>query len=333
MDQEINQFSVTIIGLGNIGMLYDYNNDSDVFLTHTKSAFYHKNFKIKYLIDIDPEKLKLAKKKYGIGIKYLSSIDSNYTPTDLIVLSADPETNVYHLNKLKSIEKVKLFLIEKPFLNRNLNISDFKKILNKTYINYYRKSLPFFRELRGNIQNHLFGDLININIRYSKGIKNNGSHLIDLVNFFFDSSYDKKSVKVINYINDYSSDDESITFSVNYKYNGKNIAAIFHALDERKFSLIEMDLIFEKKRFRIYDFGGKIEIYEPQEDIVFSGYKNLRSLKIEDTDINSYGLHTYELISHILNKREYNYSTLDDEFRIYDLSDHIIKKLKKFKRA
>ena len=43
MDQEINQFSVTIIGLGSIGMLYDYNNDSDVFLTHTKSAFHHKN--------------------------------------------------------------------------------------------------------------------------------------------------------------------------------------------------------------------------------------------------------------------------------------------------
>mgnify|MGYP006138254405 CR=1 FL=1 len=73
MAQENNQYSVTIIGLGNIGMLYDLDQDynSKKFLTHTRSAFFHKNFEIKFLIYNDSEKLLLAKRKYGKKIKYL----------------------------------------------------------------------------------------------------------------------------------------------------------------------------------------------------------------------------------------------------------------------
>ena len=59
-----NIYTVTIIGLGNIGLLYDIDRDSDSkeFLSHTRSAFFHKNFEIKYLVDKDLSKLELAKK-------------------------------------------------------------------------------------------------------------------------------------------------------------------------------------------------------------------------------------------------------------------------------
>ena len=49
MAQGNKRFSATIIGLGNIGLLYDFNKtkDSEEFLTHTRSVYYHKNFEIK----------------------------------------------------------------------------------------------------------------------------------------------------------------------------------------------------------------------------------------------------------------------------------------------
>ena len=130
MDQNNKKYSITIIGLGNIGLLYDLNKnrDSKEFLTHTRSAFFHKNFDLKYLIDSDTKKLDLAKEKYGNEIIYLTNINHEYYPTDIIVLSSTPEVNTIYLNKLKSNSKVKLFLIEKPFLNH-----DEKSILDLLY--------------------------------------------------------------------------------------------------------------------------------------------------------------------------------------------------------
>ena len=66
--------------------------------------------------------------------------------------------------------------------------------------------------------------------------------------------YFKLRSKIINYKNDYSIDDESISFCINYNYNEKSIPVIFNSLDERKFSLIELDLFFDTQRFRIFDF-------------------------------------------------------------------------------
>ena len=334
MVQENKRFTVTIIGLGNIGLLYDLKktNDSEEFLTHTRSAHYHKNFEIRFLIDNDHRKLELAKKKYGRGINYFKSLNENYNPTDIVVLSSHPEINSYYLNKLKNIKEIKLFLVEKPFINRYENLSKYDSVSCKTYVNYYRKSLPFYKELKNNIDNHKFGNLIGINIFYSKGLNNNGSHLIDLINYLFDAKYSSSSINIINFKNDYSDDDESVTFSIEYAYNDKPFTVIFHALDERKFSLIELDLIFDKKRFRIFDFGGKIEIYNVEPDKTFSGYKNLIPNEIRDSKIDSYGAYTFDTIYSILTGKEKNYSTLIDESKVYDLKKHVHKKLNTFKK-
>jgi len=333
MHQVNNKYSVTIIGLGNIGLLYDLEKtkSSKEFLTHTRSAFYHENFEVKFLIDSDTDKLSLAKKKYGNDINYLTKISKDYYTTDIIVLSSIPKVNSFYLNKFKNNEEVKLFLIEKPFLNESEEISSYNEIINKTYVNYYRKSLPFFKDLKKNIGKYKYGNLVGVNIFYSKGLSNNGSHLIDLMNFLFGSSYNSKSINIINYKNDYSLKDESVSFSIEYTYNKKSVTTIFHALDESKFSLIEMDLIFEKNRFRIFDFGGKIEVYQVQSDKVFSGYKNLIPFEIQDSDIDSYGIHTYDTIYNILEGKELNYSTLEDESNIYILKNNINNKLKEYK--
>jgi len=323
-------YTITIIGLGNIGLLYDINKDdsSKEFLTHTRSAFYHKNFQIKYLIDKDLEKLKLAKNKYGNQIEYKTDLGEDYLPTDVVVLSSTPSVNAYYLNKLKCIDSIKIFLIEKPFLIQNEKITNYNEILKKSFLNYYRKSLPFFKGLKKEIDKKSFGNLITINAYYSKGLSNNGSHLIDLVNYFFGPNYDLDSIKIINFKNDYSTLDKSVSFCVNYLYNNKSVPVIFNSLDERKFSLIELDLFFDKQRFRIFEFGGKIEISDICKDKVFTGYKNLIPSRLVESDINSYGTHLYDTIANIIIGDETNNSSLVEENKIKLLIVAINKKMK-----
>ena len=85
-----------------------------------------------------------------------------------------------------------------------------------------------------------------------------------------------------------------------------------------------MDLFFEKNRFRICDFGSKVEIYKTKEDELFPGYKNMIHSKNANTDFNKYGLHNCNLINDILNNNEVNNSKLICERDI----NNIINKVK-----
>ena len=324
-----NIYDVTIIGLGNIGLLYDLEEESnsEVFLSHTRSVFSHKNFEIKYLIDIDPKKLSLAKKKYGDQIEYKTELGEDYLGTDIVVLASIPSVNSYYLNRLKSIDLVKIFLIEKPFLIENEKVKDYYKIIEKSYLNYFRKTLPFFKNLKKEIDNKLFGNLITINIYYTKGLINNGSHLIDLLNYFFGSNYDLNSIKIIKHKNDYSLSDKSVSFCVNYNYNQNPFLVIFNCLDERIFNLIELDMIFEKQRFRIFDSGSKIQTYKLNKNKAFKKYKTMSPTKLIDSKLNTYGKHIYDTIRNIINGKEENNSTLLNENDVKVLRDAVIDKI------
>ena len=45
-----------IIGLGNIGMGYDYNQYNKSFLSHASSIYHHKDFKLECAADTDKKK-------------------------------------------------------------------------------------------------------------------------------------------------------------------------------------------------------------------------------------------------------------------------------------
>ena len=324
----MHKYTVTIIGLGNIGMLYDYNKeDKTIYLSHVKSFLFHKGFIIRYLIDKDTDKLKMAKERYGENIIYLDSVDKIMTTTDVVVLASTPKVNKILFNRLKNNSNIKLFLLEKPFWDSEMDISNYEGISSKCYINYYRKSLPLIIELKKLIQKNELGKTLGVHVWYSKGLRNNGSHMIDLINYLYNSDYIKDTVIPIHSIVDYSEIDKSVTFSIKYKYQGHTFPVLFQVADERAFSLIEIDLVFEKSRYRIIEFGGKIELYKVISDPVFDGYSNLVFDRMLETDINKYGFFTCEMIYNILSGKERNHSSLIDEYKVFNVIDAVKNKM------
>ena len=260
----MNKYSVTIIGLGNIGMLYDYNNlKNDVFLSHFKSFDFHNSFKVKNIVDSDKNKLLKAKKKFRGKINSYEDFNEIKEITDIVVLSSIYDINLMIFKKLKSNKKIKFFFIEKPFWDKSNVFS--KDDLNdaRFYINYFRKSLPFLETLK-KISDKIFGDVLGIHAYYSKGLRNNGSHIIDLINYLFGDNYDLNSIKIIDIVDDYIKNDKSISFSINFKYNKNHFPVIFQAANENHFSIIEIDIIFSKKDlgFLILDQRLKFMIYQ-----------------------------------------------------------------------
>lgn len=325
----MKKYNVGIIGLGNIGMLYDYYDYTEnLYLSHAKSFYDHPLFDLQFLIDIDTQKLELAKKRFGAGVNYLKSVDQINILPEILVLSSLSEVNLNIFKLLKDNQNIKLFLIEKPFWTASISDEQFLPYSSKCFINYFRKYLPFFQNLRKEIKSNAFGLPISCHIWYSKGLRNNGSHLIDLCNYLFDSSFNLDSTRITDVLNDYRDNDPTVSFSIKYNIEGKGFPVLFQAADERLFSLIEVDLLFEKSRFKITDFGGKIEISKVEKDPVFPGYKNLIIDRIEDSDINKYGKYMCNYLYELLSGHQKNISSLNDEKNIYSVINNIQNKLK-----
>jgi len=313
-------YSVAILGLGNIGMMYDYD-DSKNYLSHTKSFNQHPNFNILYLIDKDDSKLKLAKKKFSSSIKYIKSIYDIEEMPDVFVLSSIPSVNQYVFKELKDHPKIKFFLIEKPFWTEDMNFSKYSSYSEKCMINYPRKFIPFFQELQNGINVNKFGKAVAAQILYSKGTRNNGSHLIDLFSYFF--GYKIEDINVFNKTIDYLESDPTFSFTAKYTHNENSFPVVFQALNEKFYSLIEIDLFFEKMRFRIFDFGEKVEIYALDKDPIYKGYKNLISQEVKSTNMNKYGLSVCNEVFEILHNNKKNISNLENEYNIYQVINKI----------
>ena len=326
----MSKFTVGILGLGNIGMLYDYDHiDNENFLSHAKSFFSHPDFELEYLIDIDKNKIKLAQERYGDGVKILTALNEIDQFPDVFVLASTPDVNVKVFNDIKSSREIKLFVLEKPFWNSNLVYSDLEKYSEKCVVNYFRRYIPLFTQIKAEISSEALGKPIGAHLWYSKGLRNNGSHLIDFVNYLFGGHFSLNSIKIINRVDDYKKDDLSVSFSIEYFFKGERFPVIFQTANEKHFSLIEMDILLEKSRFRFFDFGETVEIYKVEKDPLFANYKNLIPKEIRSADTNKYGYYMCDYVSNLLKDKADNISSLKNEYEIYKVIDSVKREMKK----
>ena len=321
------KYSVGIIGLGQIGMTYDSDFvGTDDYLSHAKSFHHHPNFRIEFLMDVLPAARKRATEIFP-GIQILESTTGLKSYPDVLVLAANQITNINIYNQLRNEPSIKLFVVEKPFWDDSFVDIPFDMIANeRVYVNYIRKSLPFYQELQEQIRNGFAGKAINVNVVYSKGLRNNGSHLLDLINFLFEPT--KINVlSVFDTKNDFKEEDLSYSFVLELETIKGKFPVVFNAINEQNYSVIELDLFFEKKRFRCTDFGGKVQEYNLEMDPLFPGYVNLApAANFISTELNKYAIYSCHLIYEILSERAENPSSIQNEKAIFEL----VKKIKNF---
>ena len=312
--------SVGLIGLGKIGMGLDLNQISskNVFKSHIKSFYFNDKFKLEFVLDNDKSKLKLAKKSYKKINKFYNSIDQIEFFPQIIVLACDEKTNLKLFNRLKDNSKIHFFFVEKPFrLNNNF---DYKNYENKIIINYIRKFTPFYTELKKNISNNIFGELISIDIKYSKGIDNTVSHFVDLLYYLFGNKIKFDDVLLLNKPANIHRE-TSCSFVVRNFLN-LNSYVCFHAIHD--LYAIELDLIFQNKRIRIINYEREVYYYNIDKDSNFPEYLNF--VQLENIKLNN-----MDYMKHVTNKL-YNICTskISKDFSISrDLE--IISAIKKIK--
>ena len=285
-------YSTIIIGLGDIGLNYDLKLDKNKYVyTHSSAISLHSGFELKGGVDRNNDACKTFTQHYNV--KSFKSIKDALTEIKPEVIIIATSTN-FHLKAIREINKYHkpiAILCEKPmggdFQQGKEIIKICKKIGASLYVNYARSCLPGSMVVKSRIQKNLIKTPMKCVLWYSKGLKHNGTHFINLMEDWFGKCL---QVKIIN--KGRKTEDFGLEPSVFLEFENCEVTLI--AAWEEFYSHYTIELISASGR--LYWNKSTIDWNEVINDDLVDGYKKL-SFKTEEILI---GIEKYQL--HVLDQ-------------------------------
>jgi predicted dehydrogenase len=236
-----------------------------------------------YLYDIDYENAKNVASEWQVSV--IDSLEKlNEIPFTIISICAPTpfHENIFEqiLNKKKLPQVIWL---EKPASGSSLIIEKMLYLAREkgveVFVNYIRRFDPQITLIKNEIDENKFGKIISIKGAYGKGLINNGSHLLNIIQYFFGEVV---GLKEISRVIDYNAEDPTVTAIGRLE----NDAVVYlEGINSNFFTIFELELIFEKARLVFYNsfFEYSVELVEADE--LIGGYKILSAKEIFKTDL------------------------------------------------
>jgi len=265
-------FKAAIIGLGNIGSLFDEDPKRKEVWSHTGAYLMTPNIEVVAGADTDMDKLERFSKRCP-GTKlyrdYVEMLDDNYLD---IVSICSPTASHFEI-LLRAVESnIKAIFCEKPIATHTddarkmVNICKKKKVT--LAINHTRRWDLNYIRVNEYVSEGEIGELRSIIGNYSDKVFMVGTHLIDMFGFYCgDVDW------VMGAGEKLESDDPGISGLLSFKNGGRG----FIICSGRRENLVfEIDLIGTRGRIRILDNGHRTELFRFEESDRYSGYKELK---------------------------------------------------------
>jgi hypothetical protein len=196
-------FRVVVVGLGQIGMGFDFESTSKTSkLSHAGATKNHRCFTL--VGGVDPDSTKRQNFESFFNVKSFSNLKNALAETEpQVVIVSTP--NSYRLDILRQIietSKPEVILIEKPIANSIDEANSIIELCSENgimlFVNYMRTASPKMIELKRVLQSYNSSSHINGNIWYQGGLLNNGSHIVNLLEFLFGPAKNFEVFKVRN---------------------------------------------------------------------------------------------------------------------------------------
>lgn len=292
-----------VIGLGQIGMKYDYDDSSKNFIaTHVKSLFLHPNFKLVAVVDSSSDRRNQFKKKYNISAYERIEDLPKKSKIDLMVIATNTKDHFDSFEKIVENFNPRLILCEKPLsetIEKSRKMIDLAKSANISLaVNFIRQYDPGIRRLINIINDGEIGFPLKSCIWYRKGIYNNGSHMINLVSSIFGRFI---GVDIIKHGRMFDGWDPEPDLKIKFAKG----EVIFLSGNEEDFSYGQMEIYGPKGKV-LLDKDGDVFLWRTENDRVFDDYLVLESNPESiQTDMNRYQYNVLENISNFfINKSE-----------------------------
>lgn len=328
-----HKYTVAIIGCGSIGALKDDRYDrpgGDAILTHAHAFHAHPQTELVACVDPDTNKLQSAYNKWNFrygGNDVLGKAMRDSKP-DIIIVATPTETHERVLLDLLKLDPLpKLVVAEKPFCSTLTQASWVKSQYDAAgipiLVDYIRRFDFLTMDVLSQIRNGAYGKIFHARCLYGRGIKRDGCHAIDLLNYVFGQSIGML-IHHDTAIDDGEPGDKTYDIRLNYE-RCPDVQMV--GVDSRKYGLFELEFITAKGIIHFHDWGKYINIYPPDEEETFGQYKSLSRkshlCKKLGTSLNTAMLHMADNCVRYLSDGERLLCTAEDAIRVHRILENV----------
>ena len=270
-----NPLKVLIIGTGNIAGGFDQGRPNG-YLPYTHAGAYSQDgrFSITACVEPDDNRRKEFMKTWKVekGFKSLNQLVNSNEIFDVISICSPTECHANDIEIALSL-KPKIIFCEKPITpslaKTQKVVRECSKAKIPLVVNYTRRWDPDISKLQKEIQDGQWGKLRTVLGTYNKGILNNGSHMLDLLNLFVGPI---EIVKVGEPVDDYFHDDPTIPVWLEGNQGLPIYLACGHAED---YALFELQFIFSHGVLIMEEGGMFWHERHVKKSTTFKGYHTL----------------------------------------------------------
>lgn len=250
-------YKAAVIGAGMIGARMDAPAD---FPPQTHAGAYRAHEAFTLTAICDPQAPKDLGEKWGCAV-YPSAeamLMAQGAP-DIVSVAVTPPQQPDILMLLAE-SGVRAVVAEKPLAQDPREAQALADLYAKKRIplivNYSRRFLPFYQELAHRTRHE---GVLNVSIKYAKGLLHNGSHAIDLLRLLFGEV--QRAVPLAARV-DYSDGDPTMAVFLELDHCPM---AFLQPLDDRAFTLFEVDIVTRTGRYQIYNDHRDCHVWTVQD--------------------------------------------------------------------
>ncbi len=276
-----------LIGLGQIGMGYDFKLDPSEFtLSHAQAFYNHTEFELVGAVDRDPVRLRNFRSKFDRPAYTEISEALQYQDADIVIIATPSDSHGSVLDEVFKHIIPKVVVCEKPLDNsldvakRMVKICEDNNVL--LFVNYIRRSDPGVIKIKEMLESDVIRAPLKAFVWYSKGLINNGSHMFNLLEYWLGRVV---SVKMISENRIWDHSDPEPDFKVEFEKG----SAILCASWEEHFSHYSIELLSSSGRLAYYRGGNSITWQEKTSVDVNESGQFLSDFTVDiPNDLNRY---------------------------------------------
>ena len=264
-------YKTCIIGAGSIGALKSDSKDRKDRrarpLTHAHACWSHPKIKLDCIVDIKKERAEAAANKWDCS--WSTTIPNG---ADIYIVSVPTE---YHLETVEEIvqlnDPIKLIILEKSAGNTEEQASIIKE-LSLAYdipilVDYSRRFEVAHQGVYDRLQDPEV-EIYNCRVIYSRGLKHEGCHAIDLCNWWFGKG---KWLYFNERWADRDAEDQTADIFLKYE----EIPVFFNGVNGRKAYTFEIDVFTSIGRFQFIHYGTQLLYYPIVNEGKYGDYPQL----------------------------------------------------------
>lgn len=294
------QYKTAVIGLGQIGLTYDFDPKREKPSTHVLAYHLHPSVDLVAASDSRVEQATTLL-KVAPAVHFYENIAElfNNHPIEIVSICTPPHHHLEAIRLALLSPTIKIIFCEKPIVASLQEISLLKQLLNGTDCllipNLSRRWNSGMQRVKSNILNNTFGVVQKVHIRYTRGILNTGAHIFDLISWWIGQI---DEVQVLGRTTTSSDIDNDLSFTFMF-HIGSDILGIAEAFNDEQYYLFEIDIYLSHGKIEIHNSGNDVRYYHAAEHPLFSGFRSLQLVSQESSLLKESNL--ANAVKHLVN--------------------------------